>query len=206
MENGLTVFEYEDKKVRTALDETGNPWFVATDIINLLDYKTKSSVNKLVGRVSEKRKGKKIILTLGGPQEFIVLTESGVWQFLATSNSPKAEPIQDWIFDEVLPAIRKNGFYSAVPAEPAINVDLRELKEELKEIKEFLRPKPPTAKPKMARFVIIDLVEQYRKNSGVEQREVWNKLYKEFKQRYNICPWSLKKSKNTSILNAVAVN
>jgi prophage antirepressor-like protein len=39
------------------------------------------------------------------------LTESGVYKLIFKSRKPEAEKFQDWVTDEVLPAIRKNGGY-----------------------------------------------------------------------------------------------
>jgi len=39
------------------------------------------------------------------------LTESGVYKLIFKSRKPKAEKFQDWVTDEVLPAIRKTGGY-----------------------------------------------------------------------------------------------
>lgn len=39
------------------------------------------------------------------------LTESGVYKLIFKSHKPDAEKFQDWVTDEVLPAIRKHGAY-----------------------------------------------------------------------------------------------
>ena len=39
------------------------------------------------------------------------LTESGMYKLVFKSNKPKAEKFTDWVTDEVLPAIRKEGKY-----------------------------------------------------------------------------------------------
>lgn len=43
------------------------------------------------------------------------LTESGVYKLVFKSRKPEAEKFQDWVTDEVLPAIRKTGSYSLMP-------------------------------------------------------------------------------------------
>ncbi len=40
------------------------------------------------------------------------LTESGVYKLVFKSRKPEAERFQDWVTDEVLPSIRKNGMYA----------------------------------------------------------------------------------------------
>ena len=36
-----------------------------------------------------------------------VISESGLYRILAKCNLPKCEPFENWVFDEVLPSIRK---------------------------------------------------------------------------------------------------
>lgn len=41
-----------------------------------------------------------------------MITESGMWKLALASNLEKAKPFRDWVTSEVLPSIRKNGYYS----------------------------------------------------------------------------------------------
>lgn len=55
----------------------------------------------------------------------LFLTESGVYKLVFRSNKPKAEKFTDWVTDEVLPAIRKEGKYVVEPnssIEPKNNI------------------------------------------------------------------------------------
>ena len=40
-----------------------------------------------------------------------MVSESGLYRILAKCNLPKCEPFENWVFDEVLPSIRKTGSY-----------------------------------------------------------------------------------------------
>ena len=46
-----------------------------------------------------------------GNPNILVISESGLYRILAKCNLPKCEPFENWVFDEVLPSIRKNGAY-----------------------------------------------------------------------------------------------
>ncbi|MCY6957892.1 BRO-N domain-containing protein [Clostridium brassicae] len=46
------------------------------------------------------------------------LTESGVYKLIFKSNKPNAEKFQDWVTDEVLPTLRKEGAYITEKANP----------------------------------------------------------------------------------------
>jgi prophage antirepressor-like protein len=43
---------------------------------------------------------------------FTILTESGMYKLALASNLDKARPFRDWVASEVLPSIRKHGYYS----------------------------------------------------------------------------------------------
>ncbi|MFM6254875.1 MAG: Bro-N domain-containing protein, partial [Dolichospermum sp.] len=46
-------------------------------------------------------------------RDITVLEEAGIYQLIFSSKLPAAEKFQDWVFEEVLPSIRKTGSYSA---------------------------------------------------------------------------------------------
>jgi prophage antirepressor-like protein len=45
-------------------------------------------------------------------QHFQLVTESALYKLALASNMDKAKPFRDWVTGEVLPSIRKNGYYS----------------------------------------------------------------------------------------------
>ncbi|MCT1176909.1 BRO-N domain-containing protein, partial [Pediococcus pentosaceus] len=51
------------------------------------------------------------IVTPSGTQTMTVISEPGIYQLAGQSKLPTAEPFQDWIYEEVLPSIRKHGAY-----------------------------------------------------------------------------------------------
>jgi prophage antirepressor-like protein len=63
---------------------------------------------------SEEWKGSNPIATPGGNQNMLCLSEPGLYFFLGRSDKPLALPFQKWMAGEVIPSIRKKGFY-AVP-------------------------------------------------------------------------------------------
>ncbi|MFK4897356.1 phage antirepressor [Lactococcus petauri] len=51
------------------------------------------------------------IVTPSGAQKVTVISEPGLYQLAGESKLPSAEPFQDWVYEEVLPTIRKHGAY-----------------------------------------------------------------------------------------------
>jgi hypothetical protein len=52
-----------------------------------------------------------------GPPALVYVTESGLYALILSCEKPEAKAFRKWVTSEVLPAIRKHGFYSAVEAE-----------------------------------------------------------------------------------------
>ncbi|MBP0011679.1 MAG: hypothetical protein J7525_00935, partial [Roseofilum sp. SID3] len=48
----------------------------------------------------------------------VTLFEPGLYHLIARSKSPLAVPFEKWVFEEVLPSIRKSGSYSVSQSSP----------------------------------------------------------------------------------------
>jgi anti-repressor protein len=124
----LTVFSYADTGagVRTVARD-GEAWFVAADIAGILGYGGGS--RNAIARLSERMKGVEEINTPGGAQRMTVISEAGAYRLAMRSNLPDAERFQDWIAEDVIPAIRKTGRYevAAAPAIPQTYADALQL-------------------------------------------------------------------------------
>lgn len=105
----ITPFNYGDNLIRVVNDETSNePLWVAKDVCAVLEYK---EVSKTLSKLDDDEKGTKRIRTLGGEQEMMCVTESGLYTLILRSNKPEAKPFKRWVTHEVLPTIRKTGSY-----------------------------------------------------------------------------------------------
>ncbi len=95
------------------LYEDGKPLFCGADACKALGYKNQSKA------LNDHCKGvtKRYIPTSGGKQQANFLPEGDLYRLITHSKLPSAEKFEHWVFDEVLPAIRKNGMYGADPAE-----------------------------------------------------------------------------------------
>lgn len=105
--SNIIPFEYNSRQVRTIVKD-GEPWFVAKDVCDILEL---GDVSKAVSRLPEIMKGTNSILTLGGNQEMLVVSEAGLYKLVFTSRKPEAEKFTDWVATEVIPSIRKHGAY-----------------------------------------------------------------------------------------------
>lgn len=108
--SALTPFDFEGHAVRVVTDDAGELWFVAMDVAETLGYSWQSNV---IAHVPSDWKGVKPINTPGGKQQMTVLTEQGLYFFLARSDKPNALPFQRWMAGDVLPSIRRTGSFAA---------------------------------------------------------------------------------------------
>ena len=101
-------------EVRT-IEVDGNVLFCGSDIAKALGYANPSKA------LSDHCKGvtKRYTLTDGGKQEMSFIPEGDIYRLAARSKLPGADEFERWIFDEVLPSIRKTGGYNAAALSPA---------------------------------------------------------------------------------------
>jgi BRO family, N-terminal domain len=99
---------FKDQEIRFI---DGSP--VAIDVAMALGYaRPADTIRK---KVSKKNKGVADLATPGGIQSVVVLKEAGIYQLIFSSKLASAEEFQDWVFEDVLPSIRKTGSYSIEP-------------------------------------------------------------------------------------------
>jgi prophage antirepressor-like protein len=109
-----TPFLFHEAEVRTATDDQGEAWFCAKDVFAALAIKWGGSGTSLRSMPEE------WVCTLylrgqSGSGEVVFLSEAAVYRVLFRSNKPEAVAFANWVCGEVLPAIRKQGFFGHVP-------------------------------------------------------------------------------------------
>jgi len=112
----LIPFDYGDRRVRVVLVD-GDPWFALADTAQILGYRDAYNASRML-RDAEQRTHS--VRGLEGAREvtrdITIISEPGLYRLIMRSRRPEAEPFQDWVVGEVLPAIRKTGSYGAAPA------------------------------------------------------------------------------------------
>jgi len=120
---------FSGKEIRTLVDtESEELWFVAKDVANILEIKNSRDA---LSNLDQDEKGVVLTDTLGGKQEMAIINESGLYSLITRSRKPVAKPFQKWLTKEVLPSIRKNGFYIS---EEISDEQVSELLEEISSI------------------------------------------------------------------------
>ena len=107
--NKLQIFNNPDfGEVRT-LEENGKVLFCGSDVAKALGYAKPQNAIAIHCKGALKRG----IPTSGGIQEMSFIPESDLYRLVFSSKLPNAERFTDWVTEEVLPSIRKNGGYIA---------------------------------------------------------------------------------------------
>lgn len=125
-ETAIQIFNSEQfGTIRTA-GTAENPMFCLVDVCRVLEInQTKNAKSRL------NQRGCSLIptLTAGGKQKLLYINEANLYRLILRSDKPQAEPFQEWVCEEVLPAIRKSGGYVvAAPAETPEQIMARALK------------------------------------------------------------------------------
>lgn len=106
--NELQIFNSSKFGDIRTVDVDGKVYFVAKDVATALGYSnTKDAILRHCKGVV-----KRDLLTKGGKQLMNVIPEGDLYRLVANSELPAAEEFESWIFDEVIPTIRKTGSYT----------------------------------------------------------------------------------------------
>ena len=121
MENKIEIFSNSEfGNIRTAV-ENDKCVFCGSDVAAALGY------SKPANAVAKYCKGVTVLMTPsnGGPQKTKFISEGDVYRLIAHSKLPAAERFETWVFDEVLPSIRKRGIYATDEAFDKMSADPR---------------------------------------------------------------------------------
>lgn len=111
--NEMQVFQNSEFGELGVLEIEGKPWFPATACAKMLGY---ANPWKAINDHCKKDGLTKceVIDNLGRTQSAKFITEGNLYRLIVHSKLPGAERFEKWVFDEVLPTIRRTGGYGQV--------------------------------------------------------------------------------------------
>lgn len=112
--NSLIPFDFDQQPVRAVADDAGNAWFVGRDVAEALGYEEPGNAIRQHCRGGAKYTP--IADALGRLQQTRLISEPDLYRLVVGSRLPAAERFERWVFEEVLPTIRRTGSYFAQPA------------------------------------------------------------------------------------------
>ena len=109
--NELQIFNNEEFGSVRTITKDNEPMFCLADVCRALELE---QVSRVKSRLKEDGvTNSKVIDRLGREQEATFINESNLYKVIFQSRKPSAERFTDWVTDEVIPSIRKNGGYIA---------------------------------------------------------------------------------------------
>lgn len=115
MNTSIQTFQNSDFGTIRTVTIDNEPWFVGKDVAEILGYERPTKA--VVDHVDEDDRlmldGKtqsQFGIELGQRGGWII-NESGLYSLILSSKLPTAKQFKRWVTSEVLPAIRKNGYY-----------------------------------------------------------------------------------------------
>ena len=137
--------------VRTEIDEKGRTLFCASDVANALGYSnSRKAVSDHCAHVTKRYMVSYTTNQYGTTTKQTVeasfIPESDLYRLIVSSKLPQAQQFENWVFEEVLPTIRKTGGVYATKegieqliADPAATIKLLEAIQAERQEKEALR-------------------------------------------------------------------
>ncbi len=129
----IIPFDFNSNEIRVIQDESGEPWFVAKDVADILEYSQTDKMTKLLD--DDEFQNRQIGGSGFNNKGTLLINESGLYSAVLRSKKPQAKKFKKWITSEVLPSIRKTGSYQvSVPQTFAQALHLAAELEEQKEL------------------------------------------------------------------------
>ncbi|MCJ0918665.1 BRO family protein [Mammaliicoccus sciuri] len=122
MTNELQIFKNSSFGNLEVLTIEGKQWFPAIKVAEILGY---ANPRKAI-RDHSKEKGVTIrsVLSNGGTQNKKFIDEGNLYRLITKSKLPQAEQFEEWVFDDVLPTLRKTGSYQVKPLTTSEQIQL----------------------------------------------------------------------------------
>ncbi|MBQ3178250.1 MAG: phage antirepressor KilAC domain-containing protein [Clostridia bacterium] len=107
--NDIIIFKNEQFGEIRTMEENGKVLFCGSDVAKALGYAIPTkAVNTHCKGVSKMEAP-----TTSGVQTMLFIPEGDVYRLITHSKLPEAQKFESWVFDEVLPSVRKHGGYIA---------------------------------------------------------------------------------------------
>lgn len=108
--NELQVFQNKQFGNLEILSIEGKEWFPAIQVAEILGYANPRDA------ISRHTKSKGVVnhdvLSNGGVQSKKFIDEGNLYRLITRSKLPQADEFEEWVFEDVLPSIRKHGIYA----------------------------------------------------------------------------------------------
>ena len=108
----IEIFNSEEFGSVRIIEENNSFLFCASDVAKALGY---SNVHSALQRHCKGVVKRDTVTSTRGIQALTYIPEGDVYRLIVHSKLPSAERFERWVFDEVLPSLRRNGIYITDP-------------------------------------------------------------------------------------------
>ena len=115
----VQLFSHPELGELKATIKNGEPWFLAGDVCRVLGIKNSRDAVNEIGKklksagIEDVGIADTLIQTAGGKQKTTIINEQIFYELVFNSRKQKAVLFRAWVTGDVLPSIRKHGFYRA---------------------------------------------------------------------------------------------
>lgn len=186
--NDLQVFQNSEFGELRVLEQDGKPYFPATACARKLGYvNPQKAIRDHCKGVNEM-----VTPTKGGMQTTRFIPEGDLYRLIVHSKLPAAERFEKWVFDEVLPSIRRTGSYgqtdiAAIVAQTA-NIVCTEMIRQLVPLIQSITSDP---EPEEVEIEVVQRRRIHKRNASVidrlniEERHKVESLLRDGRYTYN---------------------
>lgn len=153
--NELQIFENSEFGSVRTVDIDGKTYFVASDVAKALGYSNpRDAISRhckgVVKHDGVSKTTNQHGITTEQTVEFNVIPEGDIYRLVIKSQLPTAEKFERWVFDEVLPSIRKHGMYAQdeLLDNPDLLISVAQKLKEERERNKVLKAENDRMKPK----------------------------------------------------------
>ncbi len=165
----LQVFEHKNLGNVRVIGDNENPLFCLSDVCEILELTTPAKVAESIKAEFELGELDSYSFDTGfGIKQFNMITEPQLYFVLMRSDKPKAKPFRQWVVNEVLPSIRKQGYYLTPNVESTLIAELRDSnlsKDSLKKQNESLKDELLVTQRELLNFYKFQPKSKIKKHS-----------------------------------------
>ena len=152
--NELMIFKNEEFGQIRTVEIDGKPYFVGKDIANSLGYSNpRDAISRHCKGVVKHDSFKE------GGQNISLIPEGDMYRLITHSKLESAERFESWVFDEVLPTLRKTGSYEMPKKKPTHKEKLPSVNQMVKNIKGALNDAGVDSK-----YIAAEIIRIYSDN------------------------------------------
>jgi prophage antirepressor-like protein len=119
-------FSFSNSEIRTAIDENGHVFFGAKDVVLALEMTWRGNLS--LKNIPQTWRAIALSATPSGTHETIFISEPALFMLAFRSSKSEAVKFTQWVCEDVLPAIKKQGYFGTLPAKDLIALRNQKIK------------------------------------------------------------------------------